>query len=63
MNDSNMTKLNNIETNRIEGMLTYKEISVILYNLKPDKSPGLSGFSAEFFKVFWRQLGFLFLDH
>ena len=52
MNDSNMTKLKNEEANTIEGLLTYKEISDILYNMKHDKSPGLSGFSAEFFKVF-----------
>ena len=62
MNDSNMTKLKNEEANTIEGLLTYKEISDILYNMKHDKSPRLSGFSAEFFKVFWRQ-GFLFLGH
>ena len=61
MNDSNMTKLNNEEANRIEGMLTYKEISDILYNMKHDKIPGLSGFSTEFFKGFLRQLGFFVL--
>ena len=61
MNDSNMTKLKNEEANTIEGLLTYKEISDILYNMKHDKSPGLSGFSAEFFKVFWRQLGIFVL--
>ena len=55
MNDSNMTKLNSEEANRIVGMLTYREISDILYNMKHDMGPGLSGFSAEFFKVFWRQ--------
>ena len=60
MNDSNMTKLKNEEANTIEGLLTYKEISDILY-MKHDKSPGLSGFSAEFFKVFWRQLGIFVL--
>ena len=60
-NDSNMTKLKNEEANTIEGLLTYKEISDILYNMKHDKSPGLSGFSAEFFKVFWRQLGIFVL--
>ena len=56
MNESNMIKLKNEEANRIEGLLTYKEISDILYNMKYGDSPGLSGFSAAFFKVFWRQL-------
>ena len=41
MNDSNITKLNNEEANRIEDMLTYKEISDILYNMNHDKRPGL----------------------
>ena len=42
-------------------MFTYKEISDILYNMKHDKSQGLSGSSAEFFKFFWRQLGIFVL--
>ena len=25
--------------------------------MKHDKSPGITGFTAEFFKTFWRQLG------
>ena len=29
--------------------------------MKNDKSPGLSGFSADFLKVFWKQLGFFIL--
>ena len=28
-----------------------------LKKMKNDKSPGLSGFSADFFKVFWKRLG------
>ena len=30
--------------------------------MKNDKSPGLSGFSADFLKVFWKQLGFFVLS-
>ena len=25
--------------------------------MKSDKSPGITGFTAEFFKVFWKQIG------
>ena len=45
-----------MKANKMEGMLTKKEISDILYNMEHDKSPGLSGFSAEFFKVFLETL-------
>ena len=55
--DAKLTKLNNIEAAKLEGVLTLKEISEVLYNMKHDKSPGITGFTAEFFKTFWRQLG------
>ena len=29
--------------------------------MKHDKSPGISGFTTEFFKVFWKQLGYFVL--
>ena len=54
MKDANMNKLTNEETEKLEGLLTYKEISDVLYNMKHEKSPGITGFTAEFFKVFWR---------
>ncbi|MCU7951650.1 MAG: reverse transcriptase family protein, partial [gamma proteobacterium symbiont of Bathyaustriella thionipta] len=53
----NMNKLRDCQTNQLEGMLTLSEISATLKSMKNEKSPGLSGFSAEFFKVFWKQLG------
>lgn len=55
--DNEIPKLNDDQAYKLEGTLTYKEISSTLYRMKNDKSPGLSGFSAEFFKVFWKQLG------
>lgn len=57
MKDNKIPKLSNEDADKIEGMLTYKEISNTLYNMKSDKSPGISGFTAEFFKIFWKQLG------
>lgn len=51
-----MIKLTNEQAINLEGLLTLREISDVLKSMKNEKSPGLSGFSAEFFKVFWKQL-------
>ena len=52
MKDMEIKKLTNEENEKLEGLLTYKEISEVLLNMKSDKSPGITGFTAEFFKVF-----------
>ena len=52
-----MKTITDDQANRLEGLLTLEEISCTLKNMKNGKSPGLSGFSAEFFKVFWKQQG------
>ena len=56
-NQFEMNKLTDNQSNSLDGMLTLPEISATLKSMKNEKSPGLSGFSAEFFKVFWKQLG------
>ena len=58
--DSNtVIKLSDNESGKLEGRLSYAEISdtLLKMKMKNDKSPGLSGFSADFFKVFWKQFG------
>ena len=45
----NTPKLKDIEANSIEGKITVKEASNVLYNMKNNKSPGTSGFTTEFF--------------
>ena len=50
-------KLSNEEAKLLEGNLHFKEVSEVLKNMKNDKSPGADGFTAEFFKFFWRDLG------
>ena len=52
-----VNKLTDTKAKQLEGLLTYTEISETLMKMKNDKSPGLSGFSADFFKVFWKKLG------
>ena len=61
MRDTNVMKITEEESNSIEGLLTYKEITDTLRKMKHDKSPRISGFTAEFFKVFWTQLGYFVL--
>ena len=43
------TKLSKEQANYIEGLLTYKEVSNSLHQMKSAKSPGISGFTAEIF--------------
>ena len=59
--NSTIPKLSETESEKLEGLLSYAEISDTLLHMKNDKSPGLSGFSADFFKVFWKQLGYFVL--
>ena len=42
--------------------VTKIEIDEALTKMKNNKSPGLDGYSAEFFKKFWPQLGHFFLE-
>ena len=56
MQNINIPKLNGGEASNLEGMLTLKEAGQTLKNMKNNKSPGTSGFSADFFKAFWKQL-------
>ena len=53
----NIPKLTEFEANSIEGMITLEEASISLKNMKNGKSPGTDGFTVDFFKFFWRELG------
>ena len=37
--------------------MTYVELTKALKNMKNEKSPGLDGFTVEFFKFFWIDIG------
>jgi hypothetical protein len=45
------------QKNDMKGKITLGEASEVLKSMKANKSPGTSGFSVEFFKMFWRDLG------
>ena len=54
-------KLSNSDAEGLEGCLTIHEISNPLKAMKNQKCPGIDGFPAEFFKVFWAKLKFFVL--
>lgn len=45
------------ESESLEGIITLEEAGKPLKNMKNNRSPGTDGFTAEFFKCFWKQLG------
>ena len=57
LNFSTIPKLDINESQALEGLLTYEQASLSLKNMANNKSPGTDGFGAEFFKMFWKQLG------
>ena len=50
-------RLSEDEARSLEGEITLDEAAKALKNMKNSKSPGSDGFTAEFFKVFWRRIG------
>lgn len=54
------TKVNLLDNDmscKLEGIITREEALAALKGMKNDKSPGTDGFSAEFFKFFWKDIG------
>ena len=56
-----VNKLDNLQFESIDGPLPYTEIHMALKQMKNNKTPGIDRFHAEFFKVFWKQIGMLIL--
>ena len=48
-------------TNKLEGPLSYSELLFCLKKSSNNTSPGYDGFSYEFFKVFWNDIGHFML--
>ena len=61
-NDLIDTKLTEEEAYSLEGDITLKELSQCLSKMKNNKSPGSDGFTAEFFKFFWKDLKYFVLN-
>ena len=60
--NNNTPKLNDHEAENIEGLITLDEAAQVLSRMKNNKSPGTSGFTVEFFKYFWRDIGFFLVN-
>lgn len=57
----NVPVLNDDKQTTLEGELTYDELLNALKKAKNNKSPGSDGFTMEFFKFFWKDLGIFLL--
>ena len=57
LKDYSVPKLSKKNAELLEGKITYKELTSAMKSMKNNKSPGTDGFSVEFFKVFWLNLG------
>ena len=53
----NESKFSDKESQELEGEITYTELTSALRNMNNNKSPGLDGFTVEFFKFFWADIG------
>jgi len=61
LNFDNIARLNETQKQQLEGEIDYDELLAALKNMKNNKSPGLDGFTAEFFKVFFTDLSWFLL--
>ena len=55
--NTDIKRLNKDESDSLEGPITYREVSLILKAMSNNRSPGSDGFTAEFFKIFWKKMG------
>ena len=55
-------RLTDDEMTEIDQPLTKEELDNALKQMKNNKSPGMDGFSPEFYKKIWPQLGYFFLN-
>ena len=58
---NDIPKLSQAQKDNIEGMITLEELKETLKNMKNDKSPGSDGFSVEFYKFFFQNIGVFLL--
>ena len=54
--------LSDKDSKELEGEILYSELGFALKNMKNNKSPGLDGFTVEFFKFFWTDIGHFILQ-
>ena len=57
LNFNDIPKLNDEQRASLEGKITKEETLLALKNMSNNKSPGSDGFTTEFFKFFWQDIG------
>ncbi|MCG7892737.1 MAG: reverse transcriptase domain-containing protein, partial [Candidatus Thiodiazotropha endolucinida] len=57
----NENKLSDHDSEKLEGEINHRELGETLKNMKNGKSPGQDGFTVEFFKFFWIDIGYFVL--
>lgn len=57
LQNDNIERLTEDQKQKCEGPITEYEVKIALKNMANNKSPGNDSFPAEFFKVFWQDLG------
>ena len=62
-NFDDVNKLSDNCSSTLEGLLTYEEVLRAVKQQKNEKSPGTDGFSSEFFKFYWADIGKLLIRY
>ena len=62
MSKYNLPFLKEEDAKKLDGKLELSELHKALKNMKNEKSPGIDGFPAEFYKVFWGKLKDIILN-
>jgi len=57
LSEFNAPTLSQVESDSLEGAISEAEALEALRKMKNDKSPGSDGFTTEFYKFFWRDIG------
>ena len=56
------TTLSKDDADICDGQISLDEITKAIFNMKHNKSPGLSGISIEFYQTFWNKIKYLVLN-
>ena len=60
LSNSEIPTLSSTQADTLEGIISIKEAGAALYKMRNNKSPGTDGYSSEFYKFFWKDLGIFF---
>ena len=61
LKDCSFEILSDAEKESLEGDLSYEELAFVVRNSKNNSSPGISGYTNEFYKFFWKDIGYFLL--